>query len=204
IWLGELTVSLLPEQPEAKGLLALMLYTTARRAARHDAAGTYVPLERQDTNLWERPVLALAEDLLNQANSTGPSGRYQIEAAIQSAHVARRLTGVTNWAAVVALYDHLLALTGSPVVILNRAVARAELDGPAAALADLAPLEGEKRMRAYQPYWATRGHLSALAGDADSAAQALTVAIGLTTDEAMKGYLVGRLAALQDDTRTHT
>ena len=204
IWLGELTVSLLPDQPEAKGLLALMLYTTARRAARRDATGTYVPLERQDTNLWERPLLALAEDLLNQANSAGPSGRYQIEAAIQSAHVARRLTGVANWAAVVALYDHLLALTGSPVVILNRAVARAELDGPDAALADLAPLEAEKRMRAYQPYWAARGHLYALAGDAASAAQALTVAIGLTTDAAMKGYLVGRLAALQDDPRTHT
>src|SRR5262249_52214278 len=115
IWLGELTVSLLPDQPEAKGLLALMLYTTARRAARHDAAGTYVPLERQDTNLWERPLIALAEHLLHQPNAAGPSGRYQIEAAIQSAHVARRLTGIANWAAVVALYDHLFALTGSPV-----------------------------------------------------------------------------------------
>jgi len=204
IWLGELTVSLLPDQPEPKGLLALMLYTTARRAARYAAAGTYVPLERQDTNLWERPLIALAEDLLHQASAAGPSGRYQIEAAIQSAHVSRRLTGVANWASVVALYDHLLALTGSPVVILNRAVARAELDGPHAGLADLALLEADKRMRAYQPYWAARAHLSALAGDTASATQALTVAIGLTTDEAMKGYLVGRLAALQDDLRTHT
>src|SRR5262249_38044981 len=181
IWLGELTVSLLPDQPEAKGLLALMLYTTARRAARHDAAGTYVPLERQDTNLWERPMIALAEHLLHQANAAGPSGRYQIEAAIQSAHVARRLTGVANWAAV-ALYDHLLALTDSPVVVLNRAVARAELEGAHAGLADLAPLEADKRMLAYQPYWAARGHLLSLAGDTASAAQALTVSIGQTTD----------------------
>src|SRR5215510_2909021 len=203
-WLGELTVSLLSDQPEAKGLLALMLYTTARRAARYDAAGAYVPLERQDTNLWERPLIALAEHLLHQANAAGPSGRYQIEAAIQSPHLTRRLTGVANWAAVVALYYHLLALTPSPVVILNRAVARAELDGPHAGLADLAPLEADKRMRAYQPYWAARGHLAALAGDTASATQALIVAIGLTTDEAMKGYLVGRLATLQGDPRTQT
>jgi RNA polymerase sigma-70 factor, ECF subfamily len=99
-------------------------------------------------------------------------------------------------AAVVALYDHLLSLTGSPVVILNRAVARAELDGPHAARADLAPLEADKRMLSYQPYWAARGHLLSLAGDAASAAQALTVAVGLTTDEAVKGYLLGRLATL--------
>src|SRR5262249_45681515 len=197
IWLGELTVSLLPDQPEAKGLLALMLYTTARRAARHDAAGAYVPLERQDTSLWDRPLIGLAERLLHQANAAGPSGRYQIEAALQSAHVARRLTGVANWAAVVALYDHLLAITGSPVVILNRAVARAELDGPRAALADLAPLEADKRMIAYQPYWAARGHLLSLAGDTAAAAQALTVSIGLTTDEPGKGYLLRRVATLQ-------
>jgi len=204
LWLGELIVSLLPDQPEAKGLLALMLYTTARRAARRDAAGTYVPLEQQDTRLWERPLIAFAEQLLQQANAAGPSGRFQLEAALQSAHVARRLTGVANWAAVVALYDHLLALTGSPVVILNRAVARAELDGPHKALADLAPLESDKRMVSYQPYWAARGHLLSLAGDTVSAAHSLTVAIGLTTDEAMKGYLLGRLASVQADPRTHT
>jgi RNA polymerase sigma-70 factor (ECF subfamily) len=199
IWLGRLTVSLLPNEPEAKGLLALMLYTTARRAARHHADGTYVPLERQDTNLWDRPLIEHAEQLMLQANVAGPSGRYQIEAAIQSAHVARRLTGVSNWATVVALYDHLLALTGSPVVMLNRAVARAELDGPNAALADLAPLETDKRMLSYQPYWAAKGHLLSAAGESASAAEALTLAIGLTTDEAVKGYLLGRLASLRSD-----
>ena len=200
IWLGRLTVSLLPDQPEAKGLLALMLYTTARGAARHDVAGTYVPLERQDTNLWDRPLIASAEHLLHQANATGPSGRYQMEAAIQSAHVARRLSGVANWAAVVALYDQLFALTGSPVVILNRAVARAELDRPHAALADLTPLEADKRMLSYQPYWAARGHLLALAGDSASAAHALTVAMGLTTDEAVKAYLLGRFREMRTQT----
>ena len=196
IWLGRLVVSLLPDEPEAKGMLALMLYTVARRAARRDAAGAYVPLEQQDTSLWDDALIALAENLLRQANASGPSGRYQIEAAIQSAHVARRMTCISNWPAVVALYDHLLALTGSPVVILNRAVARAEVDGPHAALADLTPLETDKRMLSYQPYWAAKGHLLSRAGDTAPAAETLTVAIGLTTDEAVKGYLRGRLASL--------
>lgn len=193
IWLGRMLVSLLGEEPEPKGMLALMLYTTARRAARRDAAGAYVPLEQQDTRLWDASQIALAEELLRQASAAGPSGRYQIEAAIQSAHVARRLTGVSNWQAVVALYDHLLALTGSPVVAINRAVARAEVDGPRAAIADLAPLEGDPRMRSYQPYWAAKGHLLAGAGEDAAAAEALRVAVGLSTDEAVRGYLCRRL-----------
>ena len=196
IWLGRLVVSLLPDEPEAKGLLALMFYTAARRAARRDAAGAYVPLEQQDTGLWDHSLIALAERLLHQANTAGPSGRYQIEAAIQSAHVTRRRTGISNWPTVVALYDHLLALTGSPVVILNRAVARAEIDGPHAALADLAGLEADKRMLSYQPYWAAKGHLFSRAGDIAPAAEALTLAMGLTSDDAVKGYLRGRLASL--------
>jgi len=196
LWLGRLIVSLIPEEPEAKGMLALMLYTSARGAARRNAAGAYVPLEEQDTTLWDEGLLALAEELLRQANASGPSGRYQLEAAIQSAHVTRRLTGRSNWRAVVALYDHLFALTHSPVVTLNRAVARAELDGPDAALADLASLDDHRRMQSYQPYWAAKGHLFARAGNAVAAAEALTIAIGLTTDDALKGYLKARLSLL--------
>ena len=142
-------------------------------------------------------MLALAESLMRQANAAGPSGRYQVEAAIQSAHVARRVTGISNWPAVVALYDHLLALTGSPVVILNRAVARAEVVGPRAALGDLAQLETDARMLSYQPFWAAKGHLLIRAGERGPAADALMVAVGLTTDEAVKGYLLGQLALLQ-------
>lgn len=197
MWLGRLVVTLLPAEPEAKGMLALMCYTAARRDARRDSAGAYIPLEQQDTGLWDDSLIALAESLLHQANAAGPSGRYQIEAAIQSAHVARCLTGIPNWPVVVALYDHLLALTGSPVVILNRAVARAEVDGPEAALADLASLDNDKRMRSYQPYWAAKGHLCSRTGDANAAVDALTVAIGLTTDKDLRGYLRRRLASLQ-------
>lgn len=196
IWLGKLVVSLLPDEPEAKGMLALMFYTSARAAARRDAAGVYVPLDEQDTKLWNDSLIAVAENLLQQASTSGPTGRYQLEAAIQSAHVVRRLSGTSKWRAVVALYDHLLALTGSPVVILNRAVARAEIDGPEAALVDLAPLEDDKRLQSYQPYWATKGLLLLRTGNTAAAAEALTIAIGLSTDDSARSYLKARLASL--------
>src|SRR5204863_2599358 len=114
VWLGWLVVSLLPDEPEAKGMLALMLYAESRRSARHDATGAYVPLDEQDTRLWDGSQIAIAEKMLREASRSGPTGRYQLEAAIQSAHTARRMTGVANWPIVVELYDHLLALTSSP------------------------------------------------------------------------------------------
>jgi len=197
IWLGQLVVSLMPEEPEAKGMLALMLYTEARRSARRSPDGAYVPLEEQDTALWDDWQIDLAENLLRQANAVGPSGRYQIEAAIQSAHAARRLRGAPTWPAVVALYDHLLRLTGSPVVALNRAVARAEVEGPVIALEDLAAIAADKRMADYQPYWAALGHLNALAGNREAAFEALTLASGLSADPAVRQYLNNRIAALR-------
>jgi len=196
IWLGRLVVSLLPDEPEAKGMVALMLYAEARRAARRNSAGTYVPLDEQDVALWDESQLQTAEALLHQANAAGPSGRYQIEAAIQSAHMARRWSGRDTHRAILALYDHLLALTGSPVAALNRAVALAAVEGPAAALDQMGPLASDKRMLGYQPYWAVRGHLLAQAGRKTEAHEALTVAMGLSIDEAVKRYLEGKRAAL--------
>ena len=125
-------------------------------------------------------------------------GRYQIEAAIQSAHVARRLAGIDNWAIIVQLYDVLHRLTGSPVVILNRAAALAETEGAPAALASLDAIVADRRMASYQPYWAARGHLAARAGHKDDAHQALTLAIGLSTEEAVRQYLVRQRNALND------
>jgi RNA polymerase sigma-70 factor (ECF subfamily) len=196
VWLGQLVVSLLPEEPEAKGMLALMLYTEARRAARRDSAGAFVPLDQQDVALWDEYQLQTAERLLHEANAAGPSGRYQLEAAIQSAHMARRVSGRDTRRAILALYDHLLALTGSPVAALNRAVALAAVEGAAAALESMDPLASDKRMLAYQPYWAVRGHLLAEAGRITEAHEALMVAVGLSTDEAVKRYLEGKRAAL--------
>jgi RNA polymerase sigma-70 factor (ECF subfamily) len=197
IWLGRLVVSLLPGEPEARGMLALMLYTEARRAARRDSDGRFVPLDEQDVRLWDQSQIQSAEALLHEANAAGPSGRYQIEAAIQSAHMVRRWSGRDTRHAVVSLYDHLLALTGSPVAALNRAVALAAVEGPAAALDALEPLASDKRMREYQPYWAARGHLLAEAGRTREAHEALTVAIGLSTDESVRRYLASKRAALR-------
>ena len=136
--------------------------------------------------------------MLHAANRGGPNGRYQLEAAIQSAHTARRLDGRSNWSVVVKLYDHLLELTRSPVVVLNRAVALAEIEGPAAALDAIAPLAYDKRMFGYQPYWAARGHLLARTGRRSEATEAFTVAVGLSTDDAVRAYLQSWLAALRD------
>jgi RNA polymerase sigma-70 factor (ECF subfamily) len=196
IWLGQLVVSLLPGEPEAKGMLALMLYAEARRAARRSSAGKYVPLDSQDVALWDARLLERAEALLREANAAGPSGRYQIEAAIQSAHIAQRLSGRDTRRAILALYDHLVALTRSPVAALNRAVALAKIEGAVAALEWMTPLASDKRMLAYQPYWAVCGHLLAEAGRKKHAHEALTLAIGLSTDDAIRRYLEDQRAAL--------
>ncbi|MFD2646888.1 RNA polymerase sigma factor [Devosia albogilva] len=198
IWLAQVVVTLLPDSPEAKGLLALMLYAEARSGARRDSAGAYVPFERQDTSLWDRAAIAAAEAMLHAANSSGPTGRYQIEAAIQSAHLARRLGGKDTWPAVVQLYDVLMRLSPSPVVLLNRAAALAEVEGPEAALRSLESIAGDKRLDTYQPLWAVRGYLLAKAGRKAEAHEALSLAIGLADDQAVRQYLMQQRAALAD------
>src|SRR5271154_4075509 len=121
IWLGRVVVSLAPDEPEAMGLLALMLYAHARREARRDAMGRYVPLSEQDTGSWDQAAIEEAEGLLRFAGALGAPGRFQLEAAVQSVHAARRLTETTDWEAIAVLYDALFALTASPVVAVNRA-----------------------------------------------------------------------------------
>ena len=189
IWLAGLIVELLPAEPETKALLALMLYAEARRHARRDRNGCYAPIDRQDIALWDHAQIGKAEALLHAANRDGPTGRYQLEAAIQSAHVAQRLGGADCWPAIVALYDHLVAATNSPVAMLNRAAALAEVAGPEAALAELSAISADQRMLGYQPYWATLGHLCLRAGHIEAGREALTVAIGLTTDDAVRQHL---------------
>src|SRR5207253_6098344 len=113
IYLGRLVTALLPAEPEALGLLALMLHADARRRARRNADGDYVSLAAQDPELWDAQMIDEAESILRRASALGAIGRYQLEAALQSAHVYRRRTGNANWEAVVQLYDALLALSGS-------------------------------------------------------------------------------------------
>jgi RNA polymerase sigma-70 factor (ECF subfamily) len=192
LWLGRLVVLLLPEEPEALGLLALMLHAEARCAARRDAAGAYVPLDRQDTALWDMHMVEEAETLLLRASAAGVIGRYQLEAAVQSAHAARRLTGQSDWAAIERLYDALSAITDSPVVAINRAVAIAETRGAEEGLARLEELAMDRRLANYQPYWAARAELLARTGQADAANQAYQRAIGLESDPAVREYLQRR------------
>ncbi len=137
VWLGQLIAVLLPDEAEALGLLALMLHAQARRGARRDAQGGYVPPAEQDPARWDTRLIGEAEALLRRASGIGVIGRYQLEAAVQTAQVIRRRTGRADWPAIVQLYDALAVLTGSPVVEINRAVAVAETRGAAAGLAVL-------------------------------------------------------------------
>jgi RNA polymerase sigma-70 factor, ECF subfamily len=196
IWLGRLVVSLLPEEPEALGLLALMLHAEARRGARRNGRGEYVPLAEQDPQLWNTPLIEEAEALLFQASRMGAVGRYQLEAAVQSAHVVRRLTGQSDWAAIEHLYDALSAIIDSPVVDINRAIAIAETRGPAAGLGVLDALAADARLAEYQPYWAARAGLLARTGEQVAADQAYERAIGLEADPAVRHFLQQRRAEL--------
>jgi RNA polymerase sigma-70 factor, ECF subfamily len=196
IWLGRVVVSLLPREPEALGLLALMLFLHSRRAARQTAAGDYVPLSDQDEKLWRDAEINEAENLLHRASTFDVIGRYQLEAAIQSAHTTRRLTGRTDWTVIARLYDGLFALTGSPVVAINRAVAIAEVQGPEAGLAVMPSLEAHVRFKTYQPYHAVMSELLSRAGATHQAIEAYDLAIGLSVDSAVRRYLLGKRAAL--------
>ena len=192
LFLARLVAALLPVEPEALGLLALLLHTEARRKARRSEAGEFVPLAQQDTSLWDRAQMDEAEDLLQRASALGSIGRFQLEAAIQSAHVHRCRSGRANWAHVLKLYDALFALTESPVVLLNRALAVAEMDGARAGLAAMPTLEAHAGMVEYQPYWAARAELLARVGAHGESREALEIAIGLERDPAVRRFLERR------------
>jgi RNA polymerase sigma-70 factor, ECF subfamily len=197
IWLGRLLASLLPSEPEALGLLALMLFAEARRCARRNGAGDYVPLAEQDPGLWDERLIDAAETALLRASRMGAVGRYQLEAAVQSAHVVRRRTGSSDWAAIARLYEALMALTASPVVAINRAIAVAEAEGSKAGLRLLDAAAADARLAEYQPYWAARAELLARIGDIAAAAEAYQLAIGLEADPAIRRFLQQRQDALR-------
>lgn len=192
IYLGRMLTELLPSEPEAWGLLALMLYAEARRPARRSAEGEFVPLTAQRTELWDAPMIEEAEAALSRASGFGEIGRFQLEAAIQSAHVERRRTGKVAWSAIVELYEALVRLTGSPVAQINRAVALAEVEGADAGLQALAAVEADERIRTYQPYWAARAELLARTGAHGEVHQAYEIAIGMEADPAVRRFLERR------------
>jgi RNA polymerase sigma-70 factor (ECF subfamily) len=197
IWLGRLIVSLLPAAPEALGLLALMLYAEARRSARRGNRGEYVPLAEQDSVRWDQAMIAEAETVLRRAGTMGEVGRFQLEAAIQSAHVVRRLTGQADWPAIERLYAMLALLSGSPVVTINRAIAVAETQGAEHGLALLDTVASDDRVAEYQPYWAARAGLLARAGRVSAADDAYRRAIGLEADPAVREFLMRKQGELR-------
>jgi len=196
IFLGRVVVELLPGEPETLGLLALMLHAEARRKARRNADGEYVPLAEQDTSAWDSESIAEAEELLLRASRHDMPGRYQLEAALQSAHVHRIRTGISNWAEIVKLYDVLFALTRSPVIAVNRVLAVAETDGPQTALGELDKIAADSRLAEYQPYWAVRAELLTKLKMLDAARAAYQAAIGLEHDPSVRRFLQRRQDAL--------
>jgi predicted RNA polymerase sigma factor len=195
-FLARIATELLPDEPEALGLLAFMLHAEARRRARRNRNGDYVPLAEQDSALWDSQMLFEAEELLRRAGALGCIGRYQLEAALQSAHVYRCRTGYANWADVVKLYDALLALTASPVVAINRALAVAELHGASAGLDAIPDMATDARLAEYQPYWAARAELLSKTSARDQAHRAYAMAIDLERDDAVRRFLQRRQSAL--------
>jgi RNA polymerase sigma-70 factor (ECF subfamily) len=195
IWLARLLVSLMPDEPEPKGLLALMLYTTARRDARRDADGAFVPLDRQDARLWDRTMIVEAEGLLTEAAQAARFGRFQCEAAIQSVHVQRPITGRLNLDALATLYDLLVRTTDSIGARIGRAVVMAERGDPAAALAEFDAIDAGRVAR-HQPYWVARARAASLAGQRAAAAACLDTAMRLTDDPAVRAHLTAVRASL--------
>lgn len=188
LYLGRLLVSLMPEQPEARGLLALMLYCEARRPARRDSEGGFVPLQRQNAKLWSRDMIIEAEGELTWASTFGRFGRFQCEAAIQSVHVQRPITGVTNYKALRTLYDLLLVHAPSTGAQVSRAVVIMESGDAASALQALEAIP-ESFTEEYQPFWIAKFHVLRTLGLA-SADRALDRALELTQEEGVRRFLL--------------
>jgi RNA polymerase sigma-70 factor, ECF subfamily len=192
IRLGRLLVELMPDEPEAAGLLALMLLTQARRPARIDPAGELVRLADQDRQLWDQALIAEGQAIVRRCLARRQPGPYQIQAAIGAVHSDAATAQETDWRQILALYDQLLAVAPTPVVALNRAVAVAEVHGPAAAL----PLLADLGLDRYHLYHAIRGDLLARAGDRAGAAAAYDAAIVLTANASEQAALRRRRAGV--------
>lgn len=195
VYLGRLLVKLMPEEPEALGLLALMLHNEARRDARRDGEGNYVPLSEQDTSRWSAELMAEAERCLRTAAQSNRMGKFQLQAAIQSVHSQRARTGRVEWEAVVLLYEGLAQRSPTLGALVGRAAAAAEAYGTQAGLALLEAIPSE-RIATYQPYWAVAAHLWKQANRLAEARAAYSRAIGLSEDMAVKRFLAQQAMVL--------
>jgi predicted RNA polymerase sigma factor len=185
-------VELLPDEPEALGLAALVCLSESRRAARRSGDGAFVPLDEQDPALWDAALIVRGEALLRRAHGCGRPGRYQYEAAIQSAHCRRPV----DWPALRRLHRALLRVAPSLGGAVALAAVNAEVEGPDAGLQTLDAIT-DPALQRFQPAWTTRAHLLARAGRPAAAANAYRRAIDLTTESAVAQYLRAQLAALR-------
>jgi RNA polymerase sigma-70 factor (ECF subfamily) len=197
IRLGRVLVELMPDEPEAVGLLALMLLTDARRRARLAADGSMVRLADQDRSRWDRALIAEGHELVRACLRRNQPGPFQLQAAIAAVHDDAATAEATDWSQIVALYEQLYARRPNAVVAMNRAIAIGELRGPEEGLTALAALEAEQlaQLDDYQPYHAARADLLARAGRAGDAATAYDRAIDLTTNPTERTFLVRQRAA---------
>jgi RNA polymerase sigma-70 factor, ECF subfamily len=196
--LGELVAELLPDQPEALGLLALMYLCESRRSARLDALGRFVPLAAQDTSLWNRSLIARGEQKLWAASRLQCPGRFQFEAAIQSAHCSRSATGSLRWHVIRDLYLRLIEYAPSVGAQCGYAASTYESGDPVRALNILEAID-PRVVTTYQPYWATRAPVLARHGRFSEASKAYEMAIGLTEDPAIRVWLLDQNRALGHD-----
>jgi RNA polymerase sigma-70 factor (ECF subfamily) len=195
IRLGRTLATLMPDEPEAIGLLALLLLSESRRPSRVAVDGSMVRLADQNRTRWDRALINEGHDLVRTCLGRNRPGPFQIQAAIAAVHADAASGEATDWAQIVALYDELYALRPNPVVALNRSVAIAELRGAPEGLAalteiEVGPLEG------YQPYHATRADLLARSGQRDAAMVAYGRALELTTNQVERDFLVRQRTAL--------
>ncbi len=191
IWLARVLLQLMPQEAEVHGLLALMLHCEARRAARRGPDGRYVPLSEQDCQKWSLPLIEEAERHLAEASSRGRTGRFQLEAAIQSVHAERARSGRIHWNAVMLFYEQLIRISPTLGTRTGYAAAVAEAKGPGAGLALLDEIDADT-ISTYQPYWAVRAHLLQRGGKTPEALDAFDRAIGLTEDPAVRQFLLER------------
>jgi RNA polymerase sigma factor (sigma-70 family) len=192
IRLGRLLVELMPDEPEAAGLLALMLLQASRRPARVTPDGSLVLLADQDRSLWDRALIAEGQQLVRRCLRRNQPGPYQLQAAINAVHSDAATASDTDWRQIVQLYDHLLVLTPTPIVALNRAVAVAEVEGPPAAL----ELVDDLDLGSYYLFHAIRADLLVRVGRLDEARAAYSAALDLTTNQAEQDFLRVRLDSL--------
>jgi predicted RNA polymerase sigma factor len=196
IRLTRIVHNMLPEDGEVAGLLALMLLTDARRAARAGPGGELIPLTEQDRTLWDREEISEGIALVTAALSKGSIGAYQLQAAIAAVHDEAARAEDTDWPQILALYDLLKRMSDNPMVVLNHAVAAAMVHGPAAGLKLLDALDADGRLRGHHRLDAVRAHLLELAGDHQAAIALYRTAAGRTASLPERNYLLTQAARL--------